>query len=61
MRKFYVLWFNGSKPQFFWRNELKEASERYCFDLNELLRWGFVDFDDNDGNGVYGGIYEGEK
>jgi hypothetical protein len=23
-----------------------------------LLRWGEIDFDDDDGNGVYGGIFE---
>lgn len=58
MTKLYTLWFEGSQPQLFKANELKEASERYSFNLNELLRWGEIDFDDDDGNGVYGGIFE---
>jgi|DEB0MinimDraft_10_1074344.scaffolds.fasta_scaffold176759_2 hypothetical protein len=56
--KLYCLWFWGSETQLFKANELKEVSKRYNFDLNQLLRWGEVDFDDNDGNGVYGGIFE---
>ena len=58
MTKLYTLWFEGSQSQLFKANELKEVSERYNFNLNDLLRWGEVDFDDNDGNGVYGGIFE---
>jgi len=58
MTKLYTLWFEESQSQLFKANELKEVSERYNFNLNDLLRWGEVDFDDNDGNGVYGGIFE---
>lgn len=61
MKKLYCLWFWGSETQLFRANELKEVSKRYNFDLNQLLRWGEVDFDNNDGNGVYGGIFEMSK
>ena len=54
----FVLWFRESKRKFlFGETALRKAAKSYDFSADEVLRFGAVEFDDDDGNGAYGGCY----
>lgn len=55
---YFVLWFMESERSFL-RGEtaLREAAKKYDFSADDVLRFGAVKFDDDDGNGAFGGCY----
>ena len=56
--EYYVLWFNGSSHEYLIDEaDLRACAERYQFSAEDVLRFGEVEFDDDDGNGAYGGCY----
>jgi|TARA_Y100000114_G_scaffold149745_1_gene164307 hypothetical protein len=58
----YVLWWNSSPRKYiFGVNKLRECAERYEFSAEDVLRFGSIEFDDDDGFGVYGGCYKEEE
>ena len=62
---YYVLWFaeSGSYGREYLLDEdqLRGCAEQYQFSAEDVLRFGEVEFDDDDGNGAYGGCYRTEE
>ena len=58
----YVLWWNSSPREYiFGVDKLRECAERYEFSAEDVLRFGSIVFDDDDGfhtPSVYGGCYK---
>ena len=63
---YYVLWFaewsfSDDRKYLFDEDQLRSCAEQYQFSAEDVLRFGEVEFDDDDGNGVYGGCYRTEE
>lgn len=62
---YYVLWFaewgSYNHEYLIDEDELRACAKRYQFSADDVLRFGEVEFDDDDGNGAYGGCYRTEQ
>jgi hypothetical protein len=59
----YILWWWDDSPSqyLFGDDELHACAKKYQFSADDVLRFGEVKFDDDDGNGAYGGCYREEE
>jgi len=53
----FILWFKESNERRFLFGEaaLRKAAKSYDFSADDVLRFGEVEFDEDDGNGAFGG------
>lgn len=58
----YILWFNETPRRYLFGDDaLHACAKKYQFSADDVLRFGEVKFDDDDGNGAYGGCYREEE
>lgn len=58
-KRYFTMWFNqGERQTIAGLDELSKVAKEYDFDVATVINTGSFDFDDDDGNGAYGGVFE---
>lgn len=58
-KRYFTLWWNeGERQTIAGLDELSKAAKKYYFEAAAVINTGSLDFDDDDGNGAYGGVFE---